>query len=104
MGVINKLGNKLDSQRIGLIFGLVLPILGFLIFWQWKLSDKTFNELYSYLRASSSNRNEFLIFPLIPNLLLFYFTNFQWRWDKFTAGLVAVTISLTVIVTILILL
>src|SRR5690554_2767449 len=104
MGIINKLGRKLDSQKMGVIFGLGLPILGIIIFWQWKLGDKSFSELYRYIKSSSSNRNEFLIFPLIPNLFLFYFTNFQWRWDKFTAGLVAVTISLTVIVALLILL
>ncbi|WP_299205882.1 hypothetical protein [Brumimicrobium sp.] len=104
MGVINNLGKKLDKKVIGLIFGIVLPILGFVFFWQWKHDTKSLSEVYRFMASSSNNRNELLIFPVIPNLLLFYFTNFQWRWDKFTTGLVAVTIFLTVIVALLILL
>ncbi|WP_133122211.1 hypothetical protein [Brumimicrobium salinarum] len=102
--MINKLGNKLDHRAVGLIFGVVLPIIGFIVFWQWKHGERTINEVFSFMASSSSNRNSLLIFPIIPNLLLFYFTNFQWRWDRFTTGLVAVTIVLTVIVALLILL
>ena len=104
MGFINKLGNKLDSRKMGLLFGIVLPIIGFIIFWQWKHGQKTFSDIYRFMKSSSNNRNELLIFPIIPNLLLFYFTNFRWRWDNFTTGLVAVTIFLTVITALLILL
>jgi hypothetical protein len=104
MGIITKLGNKLDSRKMGIIFGIVLPILGFIIFWQWKHGDSTLSDIWRFMASSSSNRNELLIFPIIPNLLLFYFTNFQWRWDRFTTGIVGVTIFLTVIVALLILL
>lgn len=104
MGIINKLGNKLDKQKLGLLFGIVLPIIGFIIFWQWKHGQKSLSDIYRFMRSTSNNRNELLIFPIIPNLLLFYFTNFRWRWDRFTTGLVGVTIFLTVIVALLILL
>lgn len=104
MGVIDKLGKKLDSRMMGVIFGIGLTIMGFVVFWQWKHGEKSFGELYHHLYYSANNRNDLLIFSVIPNLLLFYFTNFQWRWDKFTTGLVAVTIVLTVIIALLILL
>src|SRR5690554_2988956 len=104
MRVINQLGRKLDSRKAGLIFGIILPIIGFIIFWQWKHGGKTIHELYRFMASTSNNRNELLIFPIIPNLVLFYFTNFQWRWDHFTTGLVGVTIFLSVITTLLILL
>jgi|SRR5690554_696739 len=104
MGIINKLRSKLDSRAIGILFGLVLPILGFIFFWQWKHGQRTLSEVFRFMSSSSNNRNELLIFPIIPNLLLFYFTNFRWRWDSFTTGLVAVTILLTVITALLILL
>jgi hypothetical protein len=104
MGVIENLGKKLDSRMMGIIFGIVLPIIGFIVFWQWKHGEKTFSGLYHFMTSSSNNRNDLLIFSVIPNLLLFYFTNFQWRWDRFTTGLVGVTIVLTVVVALLILL
>ncbi|HLV42438.1 MAG TPA: hypothetical protein VKY37_09175 [Brumimicrobium sp.] len=104
MGIINKLGNKLDKKKIGLLFGIILPIIGFVIFWQWKHSQRSLNGVFRFMASSSNNRNELLIFPIIPNLFLFYLTNFRWRWDRFTTGLVGVTIVLTVIVALLILL
>ncbi|HZH87477.1 MAG TPA: hypothetical protein VFD77_09170 [Brumimicrobium sp.] len=104
MGIINKLGRKLDNRKMGIIFGIVLPIIGFLIFWQWKHNERSLSDLYRFMSSTSNNRNELLIFPIIPNLLLFYFANFQWRWDRFTTGLVGVTIILTVIIALLILL
>ena len=76
MGVIDKLGKKLDSRMMGVVFGIGLTIIGFVVFWQWKHGDKSFGELYHHL---------------------------YWRWDKFTTGLVAVTIVLTVIIALLIL-
>lgn len=103
MRVIDNLGKKLDSRMMGIIFGIGLTIIGFVIFWQWKHGQSSLGELYNFMAASSNNRNDLLIFSVIPNLILFYFTNFQWRWDKFTTGLVMVTIILTVIVALLIL-
>ncbi|RYM32185.1 hypothetical protein ERX46_16010 [Brumimicrobium glaciale] len=104
MGVIDNLGKKLDSRKMGVIFGVGLTIIGFVVFWQWKHGQKSLGELYHHLYSSPNNRSDLLIFSVIPNLLLFYFTNFQWRWDKFTTGLVTVTIVLTVIIALLILL
>ncbi|WP_159038428.1 hypothetical protein [Brumimicrobium mesophilum] len=104
MGVIDNLGKKLDTRLMGAIFGIGLTIIGFIIFWQWEHSDRSFSQLYTLLSSSENNRNDMLVFSLIPNLLLFYFSNFQWRWDRFTTGLVGVTIVLAVVVTLLILL
>ncbi len=102
MGVIDKLGKKLDSRMMGIVFGIGLTIIGFVIFWQWKHGHRSLSGLYNYMAASPNKRSDILIFSIIPNLLLFYFANFQWRWDKFTTGLVTVTISLTAIIAILI--
>ncbi|PWH81888.1 hypothetical protein [Brumimicrobium oceani] len=104
MGAMDKLGKKLDSRLMGVVFGIALTIIGFVVFWQWKYSDRSFSQLYTLISASENHRNDLLVFSLIPNLLLFYFTNFQWRWDRFTTGLVGVTIILTVVVAALILL
>lgn len=85
---------KIDKPLVGGILALVLPILGFLFFKELNHSNKSLEQLWRFMKASANNRNELVIFPLIPNLVLFYFTNYQLRWDKFTQGLVFVTVIL----------
>ena len=96
MSFVNKLGQQLDRRWIGATFAFVLPIIAFILFWQIKYGEKDAEQLYYYLTLNSVNRNDLLIFPLLPNMVLFYLTNFQWRWDEFTVGLVATTIILAV--------
>ncbi|MEX2484502.1 MAG: hypothetical protein WED10_08080 [Brumimicrobium sp.] len=96
MSFSDKFEKKFDKTTVGVAFGIILPIIAFFLFWQFKYGDKDAEQLYYYMTYSSANRNDLLIFPLLPNLVLFYFTNFQWRWDKLTVGLVATTITLTV--------
>tara|TARA_B100000508_G_scaffold55003_3_gene42717 strand:- start:94948 stop:95259 length:312 start_codon:yes stop_codon:yes gene_type:complete len=96
MSLIDRLGKKLDKTSVGVIFALVLPIISFIIFWQVKYGQKDVEQLYYYMTLNSANRNDLMIFPLLPNMVIFYLTNFQWRWDKFTVGLVATTIILAV--------
>ncbi|MDX1653496.1 MAG: hypothetical protein R3277_13440 [Brumimicrobium sp.] len=96
MSFADKFGKKFDKTNMGVLFGLLLPVITFLLFWQINMGDKNLEQLYYYMSHNSTNRNDLLIFPMLPNLILFYFTNFQWRWDRFTVGLVAVTLILTV--------
>ncbi|MDX1445096.1 hypothetical protein [Lishizhenia sp.] len=85
---------KIDKPLVGGIVALVLPVLGFLFFKELNYAHKPWDQLWRFMKASANNRNELVIFPLIPNLVLFYFSNYQWRWDKFTQGLVFVTVIL----------
>ena len=96
MSFSEKYRAKFDKTPIGIILGIVLPIVAFILFWQIKYGAKDAEQLYYYMSYHSGNRNDLLIFPIIPNLVLFYFTNFQWRWDKLTVGLVGTTIVLTI--------
>jgi hypothetical protein len=96
MSFSDKFGKKFDKTRNGVVLGIVMPIIAFFLFCQIKYGNKDLEQLYYYMAYHSGNRNDLLIFPLIPNLVLFYFTNFQWRWDKLTYGLVAVTLTLAV--------
>jgi len=101
--MMDKLGKKLDHRMAGVIAGILLTLIGFVVFWQWRHGQRSLGELYHYMVSSPSKRSDLLIFSVIPNLLLFYLVNFQWRWDRFTTGLVAVTIVFTVFIAILIL-
>lgn len=96
MSVIDRLAKKFDHTWVGVTFAIALPIVSFIIFWQVKYGQKDVEQLYYYMTLNSTNRNDLMIFPLLPNMALFYLTNFQWRWDKFTVGLVATTIILAV--------
>lgn len=95
MGTVN-LKAKLDKRSIGIAMGLILPIISFFLFWQFKYGEKSPQQLWYYMTLNSTNRNDLMIFPLLPNLVIFYFTNFQWRWDNFTTGIVGTTILLAI--------
>lgn len=88
--------NKLDKKLIGALTGTIFPIIAFLIYWQWKLPDRDWEQLMYFIKLSSDNRNGILVFSLVPNLIIFYFSNFQLRLDQFTMGLVGITLALAI--------
>lgn len=95
MGIMS-FKKKIDRWEIGLAVGLILPIIAFFVFWEWKYAEKDWENLMYFMKARSDNRNSILVFTMVPNLILFYFSNFQFRIDKFTMGLVGITIALTI--------
>lgn len=90
------LKNKIDTKLLGFVLGIIFPIIAFLIYWQWKYAEKDWEQLMYFVKLNSDNRNNILVFSLLPNLVLFYFTNFQFRLDKMTTGLVAATLLLAI--------
>ncbi|MBL7897542.1 MAG: hypothetical protein JNJ99_03320 [Crocinitomicaceae bacterium] len=85
---------KFDKTIYGVIAGLILPIIGFFISYPIKkLPTTTFAEYVDYAMAGD-NQQDILIFCLIPNMFLFYFTNFRWNTYNLTKGLVGVTLIL----------
>lgn len=88
--------NKINKVQLGVALGIILPVIGFFIYWSWRHGEKNWDQYLNFIMASSSNRNEPLIFPMVPNLILFYFSNFLYRIDKLTVGLVGTTIVLVI--------
>ncbi|MCC5923789.1 MAG: hypothetical protein JJT77_08385 [Crocinitomicaceae bacterium] len=88
--------NKVDKKAVGIFVGAILPVVAFIAYWQWKLSDRDWEQLMYFIKLSSDNRNDILVFSLVPNLILFYFSNFQLRLDQFTMGLVGTTLALAI--------
>lgn len=86
---------KYDRAIYGVIVSAILPIVGFFISYPIKGWGLTFNE-YTDIAFRPGIINDVFIFSMIPNMLLFYFTNFRWNLNEFTKGLVAVTILLVV--------
>jgi hypothetical protein len=93
---------KYDKLSIGLIVGLVLPIIGFVLSYFIKTSgiEITFGEYFNKLIGDSPDKMDILIFTMIPNMFLFYFVNFKWKMYEFTKGIVGVTLILGIIVVI----
>lgn len=87
---------KVDKWQWGVALGVILPIIAFFLFWLWKFSDRSWSQLWDFMTLASAYRSNILVFPLIPNLLLFYFSNFLYRLDRFTVGLVGTTIVLAI--------
>jgi hypothetical protein len=83
---------KLDKVSIGLIFGLILPILGFFGSYLVKHGALSFDEFVSLAVNPNADQQDILIFCLIPNMFMFYLSNFRWQINEFTKGLVGVTI------------
>lgn len=85
---------KYDKTIYGVIAGLILPVLGFLISFPIKKLPSTTFEQYVNYAMGGDNQQDILIFCMIPNMLLFYFTNFRWNTYNLTKGLVGVTLIL----------
>lgn len=83
---------KLDKVSIGLIFGIILPILGFFGSFAVKGGALTFDAYVSLAFNPNADQQDILIFCLIPNMFMFYLSNFRWQFNEFTKGLVGLTI------------
>jgi len=98
MGYISEKLKKFDKIVAGILLGGILPIIGFIVSYFVKTAslDTTFE---NYLNITFNNsmageQQDILIFSIIPNMLLFYFTNFRWGFYEMTKGLVGVTLVL----------
>ena len=102
----NKRFKKLDTFKHGAVIGLTFPIIGFFISFLVKGSEMSLETYWQVFTQSSDlvsdltrdiyadSRQSTLVFCLLPNLLLFYFSFFQYKIDRFSKGLVAITLTL----------
>lgn len=85
---------KFDKVIYGVIAGIILPIIGFFISFPIKRAPTTSFAEYITYATGGDNQQDILIFCMIPNMFLFYFTNFRWNLYELTKGLVGVTLVL----------
>lgn len=93
---------KMDKAIIGVIVGIVFTALGFLISYPvlTRGLDMSFSQYINYAQVGADKQN-IMIFCLLPNMFLFYLTNFRWNLNEFTKGLVGVTLLLGLMLIIL---
>jgi len=106
--MVNKWYSKYNKFNYGLILGLIFPIMGFFIsflfigsdsfstFWEIFVKDANVygNEIGEFYKQTRQN---ILMFCLMSNLLLFYFSFFIYKIDRFSKGLVFITLILSAI-------
>lgn len=94
---------KLDRIHWGVIFALVLTVLGFLLSYPVLTRGEIgwdFTRYINYAKAGGPHRQNILIFSLLPNMFMFYLSNFRWSLYEFTKGLVGTTLVLGLILVI----
>jgi hypothetical protein len=99
---------KFNKFNVGLICGVLFPIIGFFLsyfimggssfstFWEIFIKDATVfsSEVQDFYKETRQN---ILMFCLMTNLLLFYFSFFLFKIDRFSKGLVFITLVLAAI-------
>ncbi|MCC7452640.1 MAG: hypothetical protein IT222_00630 [Crocinitomix sp.] len=96
---------KYDRPMYGVIIGLIFPIIGFLISYPILTRGYSYEEMdfqrYINYTIHGIDRQTILIFCMLPNMFLFYFSNFRLNMIEFTKGLVAMTLLLGIMLIIL---
>jgi hypothetical protein len=87
--------SKYNTLWVGVIAGLILPVLGFLLSKEVKLPQASLSEYWSiFTKADFQVNKDIIVFSLLPNMALFYFLFFRWKTDNSAKGLVFVTLIL----------
>ena len=102
--------NKINKIKYGIIAGLTLPVLGFFIGFLAKggnMSFSTFWQIFSQnhdlLHVNDlkliyqDTRQSTVMFCLLSNMLAFYFSFFKNKMDRFSTGLVFITLLLAAV-------
>lgn len=97
-----KFVQQLNTRKIGLLVGLITPLITFLIYGLVASGSNSFTSWLTFIMRNDDFRSNPLTFSLLPNLFFFYLSNFRWRIDNFTFGLVGATLFFSVIVVALI--
>lgn len=94
---------KYDTVWIGIFTAIILIIVGFLLSYLVKgySTGIAFSRYVKFVTNDSPDRMDILIFSMIPNMLLFYFTNFRWQFYEFVKGLVVVSVLFALLIVLL---
>ncbi len=80
-----------DDFKIGLILGLLLPVVSFLGYYVWKFSVYSFSDYIFYLRTNKALVTAITIPCLVLNMVIFtYYINS--KLDRTAKGIFAVTL------------
>jgi len=107
---MSNLKNKINQTKYGIIAGLFLPLIGFFIgflaqgggmsfstFWQIFTQNHDLLHVNNLKLIYQDTRQSTVMFCLLANMLAFYFSFFLNRLDRFSKGLVFITLLLAAV-------
>lgn len=82
---------KRDNLKLGLILGLLMPIIGILVFYLWKFSFTSFSNFWYFLKTNKNLVTSLSVVCLFLNVLLFTLY-INTKRDQTAKGVFAVTV------------
>ena len=82
---------KRDDIKLGLIIGLLTPLIGIFVFYIWKFSSVSFSEFWGYLGANKSLITSLSVICLFLNVVVFTLY-INTKRDKTAKGIFAITV------------
>jgi hypothetical protein len=82
---------KRDDIKLGLVIGLLMPLLGVLLFYLWKFSSVSFSEFWDYLKTHKNLITSVSVVCLFLNVVVFTLY-INTKRDQTAKGIFVVTV------------
>lgn len=82
---------KRDNVKLGLLLGLLMPIIGIFVFYWWRFSSASFPEFWNYLKSNKNLITSLSVICLFLNVVLFTIY-INTKRDQTAKGIFAVTV------------
>ena len=82
---------KRDDLKLGLLVGLLMPLVGILVFYLWKFSSVSFGEFWSYLGSNKNLITSLSVVCLFLNVVVFTLY-INTKRDETAKGVFAITV------------
>ncbi|MFI5203403.1 MAG: hypothetical protein ACHQF2_02815 [Flavobacteriales bacterium] len=88
---------RIDNVWFGLITGLLLPLIGYVLSYMVKYYPRSLGAYWDLFLRSDNEQTQIFTFSMIPSLLLFYFILFRWKHEYASRSFVAANLVYAVI-------
>ncbi|MES2773656.1 MAG: hypothetical protein V4722_05705 [Bacteroidota bacterium] len=82
---------KRDNIKLGLVLGLITPLLGVLVFYLWKFSAYSLSDFFYYLKTNKTLVTSMTMVCLFLNVVVFTLY-INTRRDKTAKGVFGITV------------
>jgi len=82
---------KRDSIKLGLVLGILTPLLGVVVFYYWKFSAYSWGDFFYYLKTNKSLVTSMTMICLFLNVVIFTLY-INTRRDQTAKGIFGITV------------
>lgn len=91
IGVLNK-----NSWKLGIVLGLMMPLLGLVIYYYWRIAPNSWSAFFHYLKIEKRLLSSLTVVCLLMNVGVFtYYVNN--RKDNTAKGIFAITVLYAIV-------